>query len=89
MPEEAPSGLNATAVGWLPAAYGEPLSWLGTPPAATENNDTELEGLFAVASRPPEGLNAIAPGELETVKGEPEISVSAPATPTEKTDNWL
>ena len=73
----------------MPVANGEPATGVSAPPAATENTDTVLPALLAVASSPPAGLNATESGPPPVTNGEPVTGVSAPPAPTENTDTVL
>ena len=68
-----PSGLNATACAYPPAAppSGVLPSAVSTPSAATEKTDTSSRWPLAVASRLPSGLNASEQGLPATDVGGP------------------
>ena len=50
---------------------GEPETGVSAPPEPTENTDTVLSTLLAVASSRPPGLNATDRGSVPVVNGEP------------------
>src|SRR5271168_2447000 len=67
-----PLGLNATERTSVPAANGEPVTWVSAPVDwLTENTDTLLETALAVARYPPLGLNATENGRVPAANGEP------------------
>lgn len=84
-----PLGLNATPLGKLPVATGDPAA-VRVPAEPTANIDTVLLDALLTASSPLEALNATEVGSLPPVaNGEPEMGVNAPLAPTANIDTVL